>query len=218
MANLATYRTRLTNSLNDTTTKYSTDVLDEALRKVLNEYSRAFPNLGSQVITLTSAGRTQSLAACSNLISVLRLLHPYNAAAADPYANQREDFLLTWPAGVPSVYFSGLPIPLSGEKLFVEFAGKQTIDDLDSATATTVRADHEDLLVVGASGQAAMIRASGLNEAWGVKSGEMSQLMVWGSDQYARFVQFLAEIRTELSVDIFPDRYWELDRWDKNNG
>ncbi len=218
MANLATYRTRLTNSLNDTTTKYSTDVLDEALRKVLNEYSRAFPNLGSQVITLASAGRSQSLATCTSLINVLRLVHPYNSAAADPYANEREDFLLTWSAGVPIVFFSGLPVPLSGDKLFVEYACRQTIEDLDSATATTVRADHEDLLVVGASGQAAMIRASGLNETWGVKSGEMSQLMVWGNNQYNRFVQFLAEIRTELSVDIFPDRYWELDRWDKSNG
>jgi hypothetical protein len=217
MANLATYRTRLTNSLNDTTTKYSTDVLDEALRKVLNEYSRAFPNLGSQVITLTSAGRTQSLAACSNLISVLRLPIPTMPPRAERTPPAR---------GIPANLagrraerlFQGLPIPLSGEKLFVEFAGKQTIDDLDSATATTVRADHEDLLVVGASGQAAMIRASGLNEAWGVKSGEMSQLMVWGNNQYNRFVQFLAEVRTELSVDIFPDRYWELDRWDKANG
>lgn len=57
-----------------------------------------------------------------------------------------------------------------------------------------------------------------MNETWGVKSGEMSQLMVWGNNQYNRFVQFLAEIRTELSVDIFPDRYWEFDRWDKSNG
>ena len=216
MANLATYRTRLTNSLNDTTTKYSNDVLDEALRKVLNEYTRAFPNISTQEITLTSAGRAQSLAACFNLINVIQLVHPYDSSAADPFVNEREDFLITWQDGAPIAFFTGLDIPLSGEKLFVKYAGKQTIESLDSATATSVRDDHEDLLVVGAAGQAAMIRASGLNEAWGVKSGEMSQLMVWGNDQYARFVQFLAEIRTELAINIFPDTYWNLDEWDKH--
>jgi pyruvate carboxylase len=97
--------------------------------------------------------------------------------------------------------------------MFVKYAGKQTIEDLDNASATTVRDDHESLLVVGASGQAAMIRAAGLNEAWGVKSGEMSQLMTWGSAQYERFVEFLAEIRTELAINIFPKKYWNLDKW-----
>jgi hypothetical protein len=216
MANLASYRTRITNSLNDTTTKYTNEVLDEALRKVLNEYTRAFPNVSTQEITTSSAGRVQSLAACANLINVIQLVHPYNAGAVDPFVNEREDFVITWQGGVPIAFFTDLHIPLSGDKMLVKYAGKQTIEDLDSAVTTTVRDDHEDLLVVGAAGQAAMIRASGLNEAWGVKSGEMSQLMVWGSNQYDRFVQFLAEIRTELAINIFPEKYWELDKWDKH--
>jgi len=215
MANLAAYRTRLSNSLNDTTTKYSNDVLDEALRKVLNEYTRAFPDISTREISLPSAGRVQSLGECPGLISVLQLVHPYNASLTDPFMREREDFYIVWQAGVPCAYFTGPDIPLAGELLYVKYAGRQTIQDLDGAPATSVRADHEDLLVVGASGQAAMIRASGLNEAWGVKSGEMSQLMVWGSDQYARFVQSLAEIRTELAVNIFPDARWNLDEWDK---
>lgn len=214
MSTLAAYRTRITNSLNDTTTKYSNDVLDEALRKVLTEYTRAFPNISTQVITLTAAGRSQNLSACSNLIGIIQLVHPYNDSLDDPYTHEREDFTLTWQNGAPTVFFTGQDIPLNGENMLVKYAGKQTIKDLDTAEATTVRDDHEDLLVVGAAGQAAMMRASGLNEAWGVKSGEMSQLMTWGNNQYNHFQSFLAEIRTEQSINIFPETYWNLDQWD----
>lgn len=215
MANLASYRTRITNSLNDVTTKYSNDVLDEALRKTLSEYTRAFPNISTHEIPIGTAGRAQSLSACSDLINVIQLVHPWNPGAADPFINEREDFVITWQGGTPTAYFTGADIPRVGEALFVKYAGRQTIEDLDEAVQTTVRDDHEDLLVVGAAGQAAMIRASGLNESWGVKSGEMSQLMVWGSNQYNRYLVFLAEIRTEQPINIFPDTYWALDDWDE---
>jgi hypothetical protein len=215
MANLASYRTRITNSLNDVTTKYSNDVLDEALRKILSEYTRAFPNIRTQEVTIAAAGRSQTLAVCSDLIAVIQLVHPWRSDVADPFVNEREDFVITWQDGSPTAFFTGQDIPLAGELIYVKYAGQQTIEDLDEAVQTTVRDDHEDLLVVGAAGQAAMIRASGLNESWGVKSGEMSQLMVWGNNQYNRFLQFLAEIRTEQAINIFPETYWNLDNWDK---
>ena len=111
MSTLAAYRTRLTNSLNDTTTKYSNDVLDEALRKILSEYTRAFPNIIDQEITLTSAGRTQSLSACTNLINIIQLIHPYDDSRLDPYVYEREDYVITWQGGAPIVFFnrSGYP-------------------------------------------------------------------------------------------------------------
>ncbi len=215
MANLAAYRTRLTNSLNDTTTKYGNEILDEALRKVLSEYTRAFPNIKTQEITISASGRSQDLSACAGLINVVQLVHPYDDSLTDPFIYEREDFTITWQNGNPVAFFAGADIPLVDEKIYVKFAGGHTIEDLDSELSTTVRDDHENSLIVGAAGQAAMIRASGLNEAWGVKAGEMSQLMVWGNDQYKRFLEFLAEIRTEQSLDIFPDMYWNLDQWDK---
>jgi len=38
---------------------------------------------------------------------------------------------------------------------------------------------------------------------------------VWGNNQYGRFLEFLAEIRTEQSINIFPETYWTLDDWDE---
>jgi len=215
MADLAAYRTRITNSLSDTVAKYSTDIMDEALRKVLNEYTRAFPNISTQTITVSAAGRSQTAAACANLMSVIQLVHPYDSALADPYAYEREDFVITWQDGVPFLYFMGADIPQAAEKIFVKFSAKQTIENLDSAAATTVRDDHEDLLIIGASGQAAMMRSSGLNEQWGAAPGQMNSLMLWGSHQYREFQNFLLEIRSEQTIDIFPETYWKLDQWDK---
>jgi len=214
MSNLAAFRTRIINSLDDSTSKYSTDVLDEALRKILNEYSRAYPNIAEYTLTVTTAGRSQTLAA-AGLMSIVQLVHPYNDALADPFIYEREDFHLAQVAGSPTLCFFGSDIPQVGEKIFVKYAAPQTIEDLDAASATTVRADHEHILIVGASGQAAMMRASGLNEQWGGRPGEMSSLMMWGNSQYRRFSEFLAEIKQEPSIDIFPDSFWNIDKWDK---
>jgi hypothetical protein len=214
MAALAAYRTRVSNSLDDTTLKYTNDFFDVALRKVLNEYTRAFPNIKSTEITVATKGKLQSATACTNLIAVIRIVHPYVSTVDNPYALEREDFILTWRDGSPYLFFSGDRIPQVGEKILVEYAATQVIKDLDSAAATTVRDDHEDLLIVGAAGQAAMMRASGLTERWGHRPQETSSLMLWGQQQYRRFVEFLAEVRAEQPLDIFPDSHWKLDQWD----
>jgi len=213
MSALAAYRTRITNSLDDTKGKYSDAIIDEALRKVLNEYTRATPNIKTHTHTVSTAGRVQTLLA-ANLIAIIQLVHPYDSTLTDPFIYNREDFSLLQMDGSPTLYFFGNDIPQVDEKIYVKFAGKQTITDLDSATATTVRDDHEDILIVGASGQAAMMRASGLNEQWGGRPGEMGALMTWGSKQYLRFFEFLAEIKQETTLPLFPDNYWPLDKWD----
>ena len=214
MSNLAAYRARIVNSLHDVASKYSNDILDEALRKVLNEYTRAFPNMATANITVAAAGRSQTLASCANFMAVIMLVHPYDSNLADPFIYEREDFRITWSGGSPYAYFTGGDIPQASEHIYVEYASKQTIEDLDSAASTTVRDDHEDLLVIGAAGQAAMMRASGLNEQWGSRLGEMNNLMLWGRNQYDQFKEFLEQIKTEQPVDIFPQTNWPLDQWD----
>lgn len=215
MTTLALYRTRIINSLDDSTLKYSNDILDEALRKVLNVYTRAFPNIKTTSVTVATTGRSQTLASCANLMSIIQLVHPYNSALSDPFVCEREDFMLTWQDGIPFVWFKSPDIPQVGEKIFVNYAAKQTIKDLDTAASTTVRDDHEDLLVGGAAGQAAMMRASGLTEKWGTIPNQQSNLLIWGREQYSLFLDFLMEIRAEQPIDIFPETHWRLDEWDE---
>ncbi len=213
MSALAAYRTRIQNSLDDTNSKYSNDIIDEALRKILNEYTRATPNIKTHEHTVATAGRQQTLSA-ANLITIVQLVHPYDSTLTDPFVYEREDYYLTYMDGSPTIFFSGQDIPEVDEKIFIKYAGKQTITDLDSATATTVRDDHEDILIVGSAGQAAMMRASGLNEQWGGRQGDMGSLMTWGTRQYLRFSDFLEEIKQETTLPIFPDTFWNLDKTD----
>ena len=214
MTNLTSYRSRITSSLDDTTAKYSSGVIDEALRKVLNEYTRAFPNIAAAEITVRIGGKSQSLSPCINLLTIIRVIHPYSSAPACSSACIREDYLLTWQDGTPCLFFSGGHIPQKDEVIFVEYAAKQTVEGLDDAAQTTVRDDHEDFLVVGAAGQAAMMRASGITEKWGHRPQETSALMLWGQQQYRRFLDFLTEIRSEQTLNVFPHSYWKLDKWD----
>jgi hypothetical protein len=214
MTTLAAYRTRIQNSLDDTSDKYSDAVIDEALRKVLNEYTRANPNFKTHEHTVSAAGRVQTLSAAA-LIVITQLVHPYDDTLTDPFVYEREDFTLSYMDGSPTLYFFGGDIPQVDEIIYIKYAAKQTITDLDSAVATTIRDDHEDILVLGAAGQAAMMRASGLNEQWGGRPGEMSALMSWGNNQYSNFLSFLQEIKQEANLPIFPDSIWQIDEWDK---
>lgn len=213
MAILADYLSRIQFSLDDTNSKYSENIIYEALRKTLNEYTRANPNILTHEHTVITSGRVQTLAA-ANLIVIVQLVHPYDDSVEDPFTYEREDFNLTYMDGSPTLYFSGQDIPQVDEIIYIKYAGKQTIHGLDTAAATTVRDDHEDILIVGAAGQSAMMRASGLNEQWGGRPGEMNALMTWGTRQYARFTDFLAEIKQEANLPIFPDTFWSLDQWD----
>jgi len=217
MAALAAYRTRILNTLKSTNEKFDNDTIDEALQKVLDDYSRAFPNENQQSITIATAGRTQAIGACTGLITILQLVHPYDDSVLDPFVYQREDYYLTFVDGVPTLYFSGADIPAVDEKIYIRYLTRQTIDTLNGASATTVRDDHESKLVLGAAGVAAMARAAGTIEQWGGKPGDPNQLMLLGKQQYNIFVEFLIEIRTEQSIDIFPNAFWELDSYDSKD-
>jgi len=216
MANdLAEYRSSMLYRLKDTGVKYANADLDEALRRVLNEYSRAFPNITTYDFTVSTSGRTQSITALTDLIAVLQLIHPYQSSLADPYMYEREDFYIVFSSGSPMFYFTGTKIPQAGEHIYVRYSKAHTIKDLDSATATTVKLDHKPIVITGAVGQCAMIRSHSLNEQWGGKPGEMPNLMQWGNTQYSNFIIELQKIKQEINLPT-PKHGWALDEWDDN--
>lgn len=217
MSTLATYRTRVLNTLKSTNEKFENDIIDEAIRRILDEYSQTFPDISEISFSLSASGRAQLLEGCSGLLAVLQLILPYNIAFLDPAINAREDFYTFFHNGDPYAYFTGQPIPLLGELLFVRFARRHTLSGLDETELTSVRADHESMLVVGAAGAAATSRAAGTIEQWGGKAGDPNQLMLWGQSQYEKFREFLFSIRSEQNQDIFPDSFWPLDKEDNKD-
>jgi hypothetical protein len=211
MTTLAIYRTRVLNTLKSTNEKFEDVLIDEAVRRVLDEYSQAFPDIHSLSFALSTSGRAQLLEGCSGLLAVLQLILPYDTALLDPAINVREDFYMFFHQGLPYAYFTGQPIPLIGQPLFVRFARRHTLSGLDEAELTSVRPDHESMLVVGAAGAAVTSRAAGTIEQWGGKTGDPNQLMLWGQAQYQKFREFLLTIRADQNQAIFPESFWPLD-------
>jgi hypothetical protein len=211
---LAEYRTSVLATLQDTGVKYSTTTLDEALRRCLNDYTRAFPDFATTTITLTTTGRTISLSTLTDLISIYTCLHPYVSTLTDIYERRREDYTVTWTAGAPFLHFSKSPIPASGEKVYLEYTKAQKIKDLDSASTTTIRLDHKAILVGGAAGFSALIRSQSLNEIWGGFPGQMPALAQWGNSLIRQFHDHLLFIRQELNLNPFTKSAWKLDDWD----
>jgi len=211
MTNLSIYRTRVLNTLKSTNEKFENDIVDEAIRRVLDEYSQSFPDIQSLSFALVESGRAQFLTDCSGLLAVLQLILPYNIGLLDPAINEREDFYVFFHQAQPYAYFTGSPVPLSGQMVFLRFARRHTLSGLDAAEVTSLRPDHESMLVVGAAGAAATSRAAGTIEQWGGKTGDPNQLMLWGQAQYQKFREFLLTIRADQSQAVFSKSFWPLD-------
>lgn len=215
---LETYRTRVLHTLKSTNEKFANETLDEALRRVVDEYSQAFPDIDQFSCALSASGRSQPLTGCTGLMAVLQVILPYDTRLLDPALNAREDFYTFYYHAQPYIYFTGSPIPLAGQQLFVRFARRHTLCGLDAAEITTLRPEHSSMLVVGAAGAAATSRAAGTIEQWGGKAGDPNQLMLWGQAQYQKFREFLYSIRSEQNQDIFPNSFWALDGEDQVDG
>jgi hypothetical protein len=213
---LAEYRTDVLATLADSGVKYSNTTIDQALRRCLNDYTRAFPNFNTATITLTSSGRTIALTALTDLISIFTCLHPYVSTLPDIYERAREDYFITWTSGVPYLHITDSPLPLNGEKIYLEYTAPQKLKDLDGASATTIRLDHKQIHIIGAAGYAALIRSQSLNEQWGGLPGQMPNLAQWGNMMLRQFHEQLLIIRQELNLNPFTKTKWKLDKWDRS--
>ncbi|NMC29375.1 MAG: hypothetical protein GYA45_04820 [Pelolinea sp.] len=211
MTNLTLCRTRVLNTLRSTNEKFEDDIVDEAIRRILDEYSQAFPDVRTAIFPLLESGRAQLLVDCKGLLAVQQLILPYQWDILDPLIDEREDFYVFFHQSQPYVYFTGFPVPLAGQLVSLRFACRHTMTELDDAADTTVRPDHESMLVLGAAGAAATSRAAGTIEQWGGRASDPNQLMLWGQAQYQKFREFLLTIRADQSQSVFPRSYWPLD-------
>ncbi len=214
MPTLADYRMRVLNTLKSTNAKFEDEVVDEAIRRVIDEYSQASPDIDSLSFPLQQGGSAQPLTGCLSLLAVQQLILPYQPTELDELAPVREDFYIFFRQALPYAYFTGLPLPQAGQLLFVRYARRHTLTGLDGATLTTLRSEHASMLVVGAAGAAATSRAAGIIEQWGGKNGDPNQLMLWGQSQYQKFREFLLTIRADQACFVFPRSFWPLDEQD----
>ena len=189
MSDLTTLRAQVASLLSDAShDRWATDELDDALRLALRHYSERRPRELETTLTLAEAGRELSLAGVSGLLRPLRVWWPYTAA--EPAYPPR---WVPWERhGTATLFLHVADEPQAGDGVRLFYAALHTVEGLDDETATTLAADEEGTLVVGAAGYAALARAAYVNEAVSRSERTPEQWHAWAESRLADFEKHLA--------------------------
>lgn len=213
MSDLAALRGRAALLLGDSGyARYSTDMIDEALRSALAELNRSAPQTCDSVLALASAGREVNLSAVGGLVEVLDAWWPYKSEGWPP--NRVSGWRLYWQAGSPVLLLHDGEggEPQAGENLRLWYAAAHTLEDLDGATATSLPADWETALVEAAAGGCALLRGLALIEAAEVDLYQAGLLVAWGRLKLKAWAEFLRFQRERLKRIGMPwGSGWQLD-------
>ena len=217
MSTLAELRDRIEQTLLDTTnTIWSTDALDEALRAALAEYNLVLPAKVVDDITLTEAGREIDLSDIAGLLKVTEVWWPYDSTA-QPWPPNRVRGWYLYDGSEGKVLFLNQidgAEPQSGDEVRIWYTVMQTIEDLDLAAATTVPAEHESLLVLGASALAVSGRGLDLLRVTEIDPGLVDKYSKWAEARLKEFRASLEVLRGEAArCGSSWGPGWSVDKW-----
>ncbi len=220
---LAQLEARVANLLYDATNAvFSTATIDEGLRQALERYSDAAPLTRETVITLPGDGREIALNGIADLLQVTEVWWPYATTGAEVWPpNRVKGFRLWWDDAQPVLFLTDIlgDQPQSGDSLRIWYTKPHTIQNLDSASVTTLPAPHETLLVRGAAGYACLARSVDLNETslnMAVSTPNYAALAeIYLNDVASGFLTICDQLRAQSQVRGEPfGGGWQLDKWD----
>lgn len=197
MSAIATYRTKVLALLNDPSLeRFTNDQVDAALVFTVEDYSRYRPL--TRTYSLDSTGEQRIvLPADFNAFSVVRVEWVKDGYLTDEITFytylQDENWILETPKTV---------VPL-GEVLSLTYYCMHTIDGLASAAGTTIPDQDEDLVVLGAAGEAARSRAVSKTESNNLNPNEAGILTKIALD-------FLSQFQHRLGA---PDTTFQTASW-----
>jgi hypothetical protein len=220
-AALAAIRDRVELMLQDTGNAiWDADTIDEALRQALNQYNLVNPLHMENVITLPGNGREIALSGLSGLLYVLDVWWPYDSDATSETwpPNRVRGWRVWWDDNQPVLFLeiTDGAQPKTDEEVRIWYAKRQTIENLDSGSTTTIRGDHESVIVLGAAGHAAMSRTVDLVEVANTDLFQVGLLGTWGQRKIREFNSYLKAIQRE-ETRRGPSWLagWALDQWDE---
>ncbi len=215
--NLAAIRDRVEQALEDTANAiWSTGALDEAIRQALVEYIEHSPYIKDSEITLAADGRQIDISELTGLLSVQEVYWPYSASYWPP--NQVLQYRVIWAAGTPYLWFASHAgaEPKTGEVVRVRYTTAHTIEDLDSATATTIPDAHISKLVIGAAGYALVFAAIDRATEFNLDAGTVENLRISGNAYIKEFRLWLTALgRAPGGSPFLEVGGWRLDEWDQ---
>jgi hypothetical protein len=215
-ATLTTLRDRVEQILADSGNAiWSTDDIDEAIRQAVHEYSKTRPLRSVGTVVLSSDGREIDISSLTGLLGVSQVWCDYDST--DPaYPPNRRPFE-HWPDS-QKVYVTGDYEPQSGDTMRVFYTAMQTLEDLDSATSTTIPLDDESLIAIGAAGFAATSRAVDLAEKVTLDRLTGQQVRAWGLSKLQEFRSGLRAVAKRMALESKSDvELPPVDRWDRDS-
>jgi len=212
MTTLTMLRERLETTLQDAGhERWSSDDLDEALRRAMEEFSLVEPHEQVTTVTLSSTGREIDISSLSGCLQVSRVWWPYDAA--DPEYPPRWRPFEIWG---DTLYLDTDSEPAAGDVVRLWHTSQHTLDGLDGASSTTLPADAETILIAGAAGFAAQARAAELSETLNVDAGVVQRLSDYARQQLAAFhILLTVRARQAAARQAGIAQAPALDRWEK---
>ena len=214
-ATLATLRDRVEQVLADTGNAiWSTDDIDEGIRQALHEYSKTRSLRAISTVPRSAAGREIDISSLTGLLSVSEIWCDYTSSAPEFPANVRA--FQHW-RDEQKLYVTDDYEPASGDVVRVFYTKLQTLNGLDSATATTVPLEDETLVATGAAGYAATSRAVDLAEQVTLDRLTAQQVRAWGMAKLQEFRSGLKTVARRMAVENKSDvELPALDRFERD--
>lgn len=228
---LAEFRSRVRIEMADTAISkgsvlvWDDESVDHALRQTLAEISNVRPSETDTVLVLIGDGTEIALNAIEGLRNVLNVHWPYNSLLrlSQQENNEAISYTLRFDEDQPYLVIDELDDdshePATGDEMRIWYTRNQTIDGLDSASATTLQYDLEHLVVMGAAGRVATQRS---NELVNTEGSDMSAAIVigtWGKGALTNFRSALARLAPLPQHLAKPQTKqassWALDKYDE---
>ena len=189
------------------TARYSADLLEQAVRLALDELSVSLPQVVSLVATFTESSNQQPLPQAVGLRVLIEVYYPWtgNAGPAQGMIG------CGWQDGVARLCFARGLVAQAGEQARIVYVALHTLQGLDEATQTSLSPDLMELLVKGASAQAALLRWGVLSELYGARNEAAASLEQWGALGLADFRAQVQQRSHDLpaGLPLLPQTGWE---------
>lgn len=189
---------------------WSTDDIDRAIKRALVQYGEVNPQQIVGTIALAGDGREISLATLTGLSRVVKVWYPYTST--DP---EDPPSWVRWETWAGTLYIASGAEPANGDTVRVYYHKPQTIEDLDAAAATTVSAQDEEVIVLGAGAYAALQQGRSAIAAAGVSTKTPDHWMKWGLNRMDAFYDALSAVRTRELRKIDKRVPMHVDGWDR---
>jgi hypothetical protein len=174
---------------------WTDDALDEALRQARDRYTELVPPRTIETVTLAADGREIDVSSLT-YTHIIRVWWDYDDTDPDHPPNWR-DFEI-WPGDI--LYISDPQEPETGDVVRLWLEQRAAIEDLDSATSTTVPDEHDTVLLTGAAAYAAASLALERTEQPNLSDWTVRRLNEWSLQRQLEFERRIHQLAIQRGI------------------